>query len=200
MAQIIPAIAMLTTSSFVSAEVRPSVQKRTEVTPVGGFDRTLLLQGVTFHVTCAQSSSLSRVRIQPQGLKGENAVIEASADGTVTAAEVADLNGDGFPEIYIYVTSVGSGSYGSLIAYGSNKNLSLTEIYLPSLEENPKALEGYQGHDEFGVVENALVRRFPIYKGNDIQAHPTGGTRQVQYHLVAGEAGWKLKAYRTVQY
>jgi hypothetical protein len=140
------------------------------------------------------------VRIQPQGLKGKNAVIEANADGTVTDAEVADLNGDGFPEIYIYVTSAGSGSYGSLIAYGSNKNRSLTKIYLPPLEENPRAVVGYQGHDEFGVVENAFVRRFPIYKKNDNQARPTGGTRQVQYHLVVGEPGWKLKAYRTVQY
>jgi hypothetical protein len=200
MAHLIPAIAMLTAVSFVPAEAQPSAQNLTTATPVGGFDRTLSLQGVNFHVTCAQSSSLNRVRIQPQGLKGENAVIEANADGTVTDAEVADLNGDGFPEIYIHVTSAGSGSYGTLIAYGSNKNRSLTEIYLPPLEEDPKAVAGYQGHDEFAVAENALVRRFPIYKKNDTQAQPSGGTRQVQYHLVAGEAGWILRAYRVVQY
>lgn len=192
------AITMAVNSAL--AESQSISQIGSTVTQVKGFDRTLSLQGLTFHVTCDQSGSLNRLKIQPQGLKGKNAVIEANADGTVTDAEVADLNGDGFPEIYIYVTSAGSGSYGSLIAYGSNKNLSLTEIYLPPLEENPKALVGYQGHDEFRVVENALVRRFPIYKKNDSQARPTGGTRQVQYHLVAGEAGWILRTYRIVQY
>ena len=165
-----------------------------------GFDQTLLLQGITFHVSSANAGSLNRLRIEPRGLKGDNAVIEQEIDGTVTLAEVADLDVDGSPEVYVYVTSAGSGSHGSLVAYAANKRRSLSAIFLPPLADDPKAAKGYMGHDEFRVVESTLVRRFPVYRDGDTNAKPTGGTRQVQYKLKAGEAGWVLRPDRTVDY
>ena len=165
-----------------------------------GFDRTLTEQGVTFHVTSPNAGSINTLRIQPSGLKADNALIERQVEGTVTGAEVADLNVDGSPELYVYVTSAGSGSHGSLVAYAANKGKSLSEIYLPPIEEDKAAAKGYMGHDEFAVVESTLVRRFPIYKEGDTNAKPTGGTRQIQYKLKAGEAGWVLRPDKTVQY
>lgn len=169
------------------------------VVPVGGaagFDQTLSLQGISFHVTCLNVGSVNQLLIVPTGLKGDNKPIEKEIFGTVTGVEVADLNVDASPEIFVYVTSAGSGSYGSLVAYAVNKGRSLSEIYLPPLEDDPKAAKGYMGHDEFSVVENSLARRFPVYRAKDINAQPTGGTRQVQYKLTAGEAGWVLKPVR----
>ena len=165
-----------------------------------GFDKKLTLQGVSFHVSCPNASSINRLRIQPEGLKSDNSVIERDIEGIVTNAEVADLNIDGSPELYIYVTSAGSGSYGSLVAYAANKGKSLSEIYLPPIEESKKAVKGYMGHDEFAVVESSLIRRFPLYKCTDTNATPSGGIRQIQYKLKAGEAGWVLKPYKTVEY
>ena len=121
-------------------------------------------------------------------------------EGTVTGAEVADLNVDGSPEIYVYVTSAGSGSYGSLVAYSANRRKSLSEIYLPSVTQDKMASKGYQGHDEFAVLEGVLGHRFPVYRDTDTNARPTGGTRQLQYKLVPGEAGWILKVDRVVEY
>ena len=168
--------------------------------PPAGFDQTLDLQGVTFHVTSANAGSLNRLRIAPKGLKGDNAVIEQEIDGTVTMAEVADLDADGSPEVYVYVTSAGSGSYGSLVAYAANKGRSLSAIFLPPLTDDPKASKGDLGHDEFRVVENTLVRRFPVYRAGDTNAQPSGGTRQIHYKLKAGEAGWLLRPDRTVDF
>ncbi|MEN9680592.1 MAG: hypothetical protein RLZZ627_485 [Pseudomonadota bacterium] len=37
----------------------------------------------------------------------------------------------------------GSGSYGSLVAYAANRKKSLSEIYLPSIQDNAKASKGY---------------------------------------------------------
>ena len=55
-----------------------------------------------------------------------------------------------------------SGSYGELVAYAVMKGSELSPITLPELTgANAK---GYQGHDEFQVVEACLARRFPIYK------------------------------------
>lgn len=165
-----------------------------------GFDQTLILQGVSFHVSSANAGSMNRLRIQPHGLNRDNAVIEKAIDGTVSGAEAADLNVDGSPELYVYITSAGSGSHGSLAAYAVNRGQSLSEIHLPPLQDDPKAAKGYLGHDEFRIVESTLVRRFPVYRDGDANAHPTGGTRQIQYKLKAGEAGWILKPDRTISY
>jgi hypothetical protein len=60
-------------------------------------------------------------------------------------------------------------------------------------ELSGKLAQGYMGHDQFAVVETTLMRRFPIYRPGDTNAKPTGGTRQISYKLVAGEAGFLFK-------
>jgi hypothetical protein len=166
----------------------------------GSFNLTLELQGVKFYVTCPNNSSVNTVKIVPTGLTIDNATIDQDIDGTIVGAEVADLNADGSPEIYVYVTSAGSGSYGSLVAYAANQNKSLSEIYLPVVSDNEKLAKGYMGHDAYAVGEGVLLHRFPIYRDGDTNANPTGGIRQVQYKLVQGEAGWILKVDREIEY
>jgi hypothetical protein len=164
------------------------------------FDRTLELQGIGFRVRSANQGSINTLYIIPAGLEIDNSPIERTINGTVTGAEVADLNGDGFPEIYVYVTSAGSASHGWLVAYAANRRKSLSEIHLPLLAQDKAASIGYMGHDEFAVVESVLVHRFPVYRDADTNAKSTGGTRQLRYTLVAGEAGWILKVDRVDEY
>jgi len=161
------------------------------------FERTLELRGVSFRVTCANNSSVNELHIVPSGLEVDNTPIARTIEGTVAGAETADLNGDGSPEIYVFVTSAGSGSYGSLVAYAANRRKSLSEVYLPPVTQDVEASRGYQGHDQFTLAGNALVRRFPVYRVGDTNAGPTGGTRQLQYRLVPGEAGWILELDRS---
>jgi hypothetical protein len=151
-------------------------------------------------VTSPNDSSINKLTIVPFGLEIDNSTITREIDGTVTGAEVADLNADGSPEIYVYVASAGSGSYGSLVAYAANRRKSMSEIYLPPIAENKSAAKGYMGHDEFAVVESTLVQRFPIYRSGDTNARPTGGMRQLQYRLTPGEAAWVLKLDKVVEY
>jgi len=157
------------------------------------FDKTLRQNPTSFHIICSNDSSLNNLTIIPAGLTIDNSIIKTEIDGTVTGAEIDDLDGDGFPELYIYINSAGSGSYGSLIAYSSNHNKTISPIYLPPLEEDQLNNKGYMGHDTFTVIESNLTRRFPVYKKDDSNAHPTGGTRQLDYTLVAGEATWILQ-------
>ncbi len=138
--------------------------------------------------------------VTPSGLEVDNAPVEREADGTVVGAEVADLNVDGSPEVYVYVQSAGSGSYGSLIAFSANRKKSLSEIYLPPVADDPMASKGYLGHDEFAVVESTLVQRFPLYGEGDKNAQPSGKMRQLQYKLAPGEAGWVLRVDKVVEY
>lgn len=164
------------------------------------FFAQMVLQGVTFQVESPNDSSINQVTVRAQMPAGSLSELQVEADGSITSVEIGDLDANGFPEIYIYVSSAGSGSYGSLIAYASNRNKSLSEIYLPSIEDNPDISKGYMGHDEFVVAEGILIRRFPVYRNGDQNAEPTGGTRQIQYKLEPGEAGWVLRQDQVVEF
>ena len=153
--------------------------------------RSLELQGIRFLVQSSGEGSQQQLTITIQGARNPIAPIRRTIDGQMVDAEVADLNADGQPEIYVFVHGAGSGSYGELVAYALNNGRSLTPITLPELR-GPLA-QGYQGHDRFAVVENCLARRFPIYRPGDNNSRPTGGLRQICYRLRAGEAGWILR-------
>jgi len=165
-----------------------------------GFDRQLELNGIGFHVTSPNVAAGNAVSVAPAGLEIDNSPFTTDADGAVTGAEVADLDADGSPEVYVYVTSTDDAERGSVVAFSANKRKSLSSIYLPPIADTPAAAKGYQGHDDFAVVEGSLVRRFPIYAGEGVGAAPTGKTRQLQYKLVPGEAGWLLKLDRTTDF
>ena len=77
----------------------------------------------------------------------------------VSRIEVADINADGSPKLYVYGFD---GSTQTLLAWSANKKKSLSQISLPELGENAK---GHRGGDEFAVLEGILGRRFPIYPG-----------------------------------
>ena len=164
------------------------------------FDGQLDLNGIGFHVKSPNVAAGNTVTIAPAGLEIDNAPVSWDADGAITGAELADLDADGSREIYVYVTSSDAAARGSVVAYSANKRKSLSVIYLPPLAETPAAAQGYQGHDDFAAVKDSLVRRFPIYASEAAGASPTGKTRQLQYKLVPGEAGWLLKLDRTTDF
>lgn len=164
------------------------------------FDQTLELQGIRFHVATEGIIDNRVLRISPQGLEIDNSDITRPLTGNIIRAEVADLNRDGSPELYVFARSPGRGLPGELVAYSANRKKSLSEIYLPPVSEDAKAAEGYQGEDEFAVVEGVLVRRFPVYESADAGAGRTGKMRQIQYRLVPWEAGWVLRRGEVMEY
>ncbi len=183
-----------------AAKAETAEQARAQAGKSAGFERTLELQGISFKVTCANDSSLNQLRVVPSGLEIINDPISREVEGTVTGAEVADLNADGSPELYVYIQSAGSGSYATLVAYSANKRKSLSEIHLPPVSENAAASQGYMGHDEFRVVERTFVQRFPIYVQGSSNARPSGKIRQLEYKLVQGEASWRLRLSKAIEY
>lgn len=157
------------------------------------FARNVELQDIRFAVTSHFDGQDSTLRITPSGLEIDNSPYEQKVKGTVTGVETADLNADGSPEIYVYTMLGGTGS---VLAFSANRRKSLSAITLPAL--TPKAANGYSGGDEFAVVENRLVRRFPLKRGGGDRKATV--TRQLQYKLVPGEATWTFKLDRVVEY
>lgn len=190
--------AVAETQAADAQEVTPANEPAAEES--AGFSKSLALQGVEFNVEATNQGSINQLTITPSGLQEDNSVISSEIDGSVIDAEVADLDANGSPELYVYVQSAGSGSYGSVVAYAVNNGKSLSAITLQSLEDDAANSKGYMGHDEFSVVENTLARRFPLYNEGDTNASPSGKTRQLEYKLVPGEAGWQLKLNKSSEF
>jgi hypothetical protein len=136
--------------------------------------------------------SLSTIEVRTEGFEHNFQEVFPDRD-PVSDVFTADLDGNGFDEIYIITTAAGSGSYGSVLGFASNKDKSLSMIFLPEIREGDAHFEGYMGHDTFRIEDQKLVRIFPIYRQGDTNSNPTGGRRKLVYGLVPGEAGWQLR-------
>ncbi len=136
--------------------------------------------------------SLSDISLKSVGFEHELTELFNNRD-PIKSVHVADLDANGFDEFFIITVSSGSGSYGNVIAFASNRDKSLSVIYFPEIQERDELFTGYMGHDAFGISNNKLLRSFPIYQPSDTNNNPTGGTRRLAYSLFAGEAGWQLK-------
>lgn len=165
------------------------------------FNKVLNLQDVGFNVSTIKKEGKNTLTIFTFGLKEQeyNETIDIEGE-VVVNAEVEDLNSDGSPELFVFTQSVGSGSYGNVYAFSVNNKKSMSEVYFQPTAENSKINKGYMGHDEFSLIENSLGQRFPIYKEGDTNVAPTGGTRQISYKLIEGEAMRKLEVDKVSEY
>lgn len=163
------------------------------------FESTLDDSGTfSIRATSPNSSEGNTLTLTPTGLKRSNEAITVNVDNQVSRAFLEDMDGDNSPELFIVLTNPGSGSYGEVLAWSTNGRKSLTPVAIETPAE--RDLVGYMGHDEFEVMEDTLVRRFPVYKPGDTNANPTGGWRQFQYKLKPGEAAWQMKIDRVESY
>ena len=136
--------------------------------------------------------SLSTIEVRTEGFEHNYGEVFEDRD-PVSDIFVADLDGNGFDEIYIITTSAGSGSYGTVLGLASNKDKSLSMVNFPEIQTGDENFEGYRGHDTFRIEARKLVRIFPIYNKGDTNGNPTGGRRKLVYGLVTGEAMWQLR-------
>jgi hypothetical protein len=147
---------------------------------------------IIISVTHPVGQSLSTIEISTKDFEHNYQEIYEDRD-SISDLFVADLDANGFDEIYIITTSAGSGSYGTVLGFASNRDKSLSMINFPEIQEGDKNFEGYMGHDTFKIENQKLVRIFPIYNKGDTNQYPTGGTRKLVYGLYPGEAMWQLK-------
>lgn len=144
--------------------------------------------------------TLVNVRVESQGFSEENRTVYFSEIDPVIQILQADLDKNGFEELYLITKSVDPGSYGTVYGLHSNNDRSVSEIYFEGATlyntKSGDAYEGYLGHDDFELLDGILVNTFPVYLAGDSDANPSGGKRRVFYALVQGEASWQLKPIR----
>ena len=132
----------------------------------------------SFAVQTVGTGSQRQLSWRAERLGRELATMTDNIEGTVLDAQVTNLNNDEFPELLVFVADAGSGSYGRLMGYEfmsrGRRPLNLPELSGP-------AAEGYLGHDSFRVDGRRIIRTFPIYRPDDPNSTPSGGTRTIVY-------------------
>ena len=143
------------------------------------------------------NESLSDILVVGAGFENYRDTVKFMESEPFNTAFLADLNNDGFEELYIITKSAGSGSYLNIHGVASNKDKSYSNIAIQTISEKDlkegKDFFGYMGHDKITVEKDALVREFAVYKQGDTNNNPTGGNKKVFYKLIAGENSYQLK-------
>lgn len=182
------------TTPTVSSDTIASKEIKTDTVPA--FTKELSLNNISFKIVVTGN----QMTITPSGLSVDNSPMVREIEGTVTNAEIGDLNSDTFPELFVYTTSEGSGSYGKAYGFSVNNGKSVSDITIPNVTDDPKLSKGYMGHDDFAIIEGILAQRFKTYNEGDTNSNPTGKTRQIQYKLREGEASRKLVVDQTIEF
>lgn len=142
----------------------------------------------TFSVSAARQEGISDLIVRAYRGNLLLTRFQVPVDGAVVGANVADLDNNRFPELYVYSRSDGSGSFGNVYAWQ----------FLPRQKADINRVnwfalpEGYRGHDSLWVERGVLCRRYPVYQSSDPNFQPSGGIRTVYYQLQPAGAGYAL--------
>jgi hypothetical protein len=140
---------------------------------------------ITVNETHPQGQSLSDISVSFTG--NQASTLNYKDADPINKVLLGDLDGNGFDELYLITIGAGSGSYGNIIGVASNADKSLSQIFIPTVEEKDLQkggnFEGYEGHDVIDIVENSMVRTFPVKSASATK-------RVIKYKLKAGEAGY----------
>jgi len=150
------------------------------------FLKNLSLQNVFFEVRSIRTDSSPLLTVTTVGLKHQTApYITPLTDQEVMDAEIEDLNADGSPELLIYTSTQQRDKPVQVIGFSVNKMKSMSMIAMPDLQDNAEVFKEYRGYDECRILENRLMRRFPL-AGKSKEGYPI--YRFITYKMVEGEA------------
>jgi hypothetical protein len=157
---------------------------------INKIDSTLKIGRVGYRVTCRNKNvEINDLSVRPIGFDGSAREMAFPLRGRVLKAEIDDLNSDGYPDLVLYIYTDSAAIFGTVYAFLSEANKSVTGCVLPDPVMNGKINSGYKGHDQFILMEGNLLQKFPIYKPGDDKDNPTGGMRVVLYQLAKTDNG-----------
>jgi hypothetical protein len=162
-------------------------------------DSTLKMGKAGYKVLCNnRNPDQNDVTIKPIGFDKDAREVRFFIKGRISKAEIDDLNNDGFPDLVVYIFSGAHSEFGTVFCFASDQNKNYVPFPLPDIMLDGKLKDGYQGHDEFNLLEGKLMREFPLYKPDDPKDKPSGGKRVILYNIASrAGGGFEFKILRT---
>lgn len=160
------------------------------------YSKVLLFQNIGFNISSIAKNGVNQLTILSFGLATEYNETFPIQNQTVINAEVEDMNADGSPELLVFTQDPSGKKKGHVYAFSVNKQKSMSQVYFQPIEENKAINGGYDGNDEFALVEQNLVQRFPVVQNGKA----TGKIKQISYTLVDGEASRRFVVKNQSEY
>ncbi|MCB9264038.1 MAG: hypothetical protein H6558_03335 [Lewinellaceae bacterium] len=182
-------------STVVAPEAEPVAPAEPEQKTTGAFEKSLAQGPVSFNLYSPNVPEGNTLVVSPSGLEIRNDTFRMEVSGLVHDARLADLDKDGFPEVYAFARSTGADSTAFVYAFSSYRNRSYGAVGVRELSSRPEMARGFKGHSTFYFEDGRLKRSFPVYE----QGEPTGKKRVVTYALRQGEASFILEPVSSVE-
>ena len=110
---------------------------------------------------------------------------------------IADINNDGFEEIYVFTRGAAPGIYDHVFGITSDEDRSYKEINFydvkPEDLKEGGILDGWLGQDVYTFENNLIKRTFPVYSPGDYYNNPSRGSRTLYYNLEKTDKGYFYK-------
>lgn len=154
-------------------------------------DTTVKLGKAGYRVICSNKNlEKNGLKISLLGFEENRGDIDVDIKGKLVSVELDDLNNDGFPDLLLYIFSDVEKRKGTVVAIASDNNKNVLPITFPDIVDDEKLKQGYDGGDEFRLLNGRLLRRFPVKNTTDStnQSAPLV-IRQIIYKVVYGEKG-----------
>ena len=115
----------------------------------------------------------------------------------IDTVAIADINQDGYEELYIFTRGFSPGAYDHVFGVTSDEDKSYKEINFAALKPADVTeggiFDGYQGQDVYTMENNLIKRIFPVYKAGDFYNSPSRGFRTLYYTLEKTDSGFFFK-------
>lgn len=154
-------------------------------------DTTVKLGKAGYRVLCTNKNfEKNGLKISLIGFEENRGDIDVDIKGKLVSVEVDDLNNDGFPDLLMYIYSDVEKRKGTVVAIASDNNKNVLPIVFPDIADDEKLKQGYDGGDEFRLLNGRLLRRFPVKNTTDSTNQSTSIViRQIIYKVIYGEKG-----------
>lgn len=156
--------------------------------PTPPFQKIIRFNIYTFIVKAANTDSIQTATIAAYRGSLLLTRIAQPINGRLTGAEVADLDGNRLPELYLYSANQDASLAGQV--YGWQFLPERLATIAPERWAAPGA--GYMGLDTLWTTKQSLCRQFPLYTINNTDARPTGTNQRICYRLRPAGLNYQL--------
>jgi hypothetical protein len=144
-----------------------------------------------------ESDYLVDVRVFGKGFSDSGDTIFFEEIEIIDTVVIADINNDGFEEMYIFTRGFSPGAYDHVFGVTSDEDKSYKEIKFydlkPSDVTEGAVFNGYQGQDVYTPENNSIKRTFPVYNAGDFYNYPSRGYKTLYYTLEKTNSGFYFK-------
>jgi len=150
------------------------------------FAKQLNWKNLTFNLFAKKTTPIGDLTIEVPALSEGHQTRTTPYKGTITDAQLVDLDKDSSPELIVFLDSGKPNKGTSVKVFSVIEDQTMKEIEFPNLWSNPDFGDNYMGRNTFSIVDDALVLTFPVFDDN---LNLTDQQKEVRYKMIRSGEG-----------